>query len=80
MFFASKIGKIGLYANISNENIGYSKLSQNIRYRKLVKSTQEKSNSNEEKICYTRLASIALVNFQKLENISSQEDTLMSGI
>ena len=79
-FFASVIGKVGLYADIANENIGYGKLSQDARYEKLVESTHEKSNSSEEKTCYKRSASIALVNPQELEDIGGQEDTPMSGI
>lgn len=38
-FFTLVIEKMGLYANIANENIGYSKLSQDARYRKLVENT-----------------------------------------
>ena len=60
-FFASITKKMGLYMDIAKENIGYSKLSQDIRYKNIVKSTQKKSNSNEEKICYTSMAKIALV-------------------
>lgn len=79
-FFASVIEKVGLYADIANENIGYGKLSRDARYRKLVESTQEESDSSEEKICYTRSASIALVDPQESEDIGGQEDTPMSGI
>ena len=78
-FFASVIGKVGLYANITNENIGYGKLSWDARYGKLVENTQEESDSSE-KICYTRLASIALMDPQESEDIGGQEDTPMSGI
>ena len=71
---------MGLYADIANENIGYGKLSRDARYGKLVESTQEESDSSEEKICYTRSASIPLVDPQESEDIGGQEDTLMSGI
>ncbi len=79
-FFTSVIEKVGLYADIAKENIGYGKLSRDARYGKLVKSTQEESDSNEEKICYTSTASIALVDPQESEDIDGQEDTPMSGI
>lgn len=39
VFFALVIENIGLYANIANKNIRYSKLSQNARYEKSVEST-----------------------------------------
>ena len=79
-FFTSVTETVGLYADIVKENIGYGKLSWNARYGKLVESTQEESDSNEEKIYYTSTASIVLVDPQESEDIDGQEDTLMSGI
>lgn len=80
VFFTSVIRKVSLYANITNENIRYGKLSQDAKYGKLVKNTQEESNSSKKKICYTRLVSIALVDLQELEDIGGQEDTPIFGI
>ena len=79
-FFASLIEKVGLYADIAKENIGYGKLSRDDRYGKLVESPQEEFDSSEEKICYTSAASIAPVDSQESEDIGGQEDTPMSDI
>ena len=51
-FFTLITKKIGLYAGITKENIGYGKLSQDVRYKKLVESIQEKSDSNKEKMLH----------------------------
>lgn len=67
-------------ADIAKENIGYGKLSRDARYEKPVESTQEESDSNKEKICYTSTTNIALVDPQESEAIGGQEDTPMSGI
>ena len=67
-FFTLVTEKVGLYADITKENIRYGKLSRDAEYGKLVESTQEESDSNE-KICYTNTASIALVDPQELEDI-----------
>lgn len=66
--------------NIIKENIGYSKLSQEARYRKLLESTQKESDRNKEKICYTSMISITLVDLQVSEDIGGQKDILISGI
>ena len=60
-FFTLITEKMGLYTDIAKENIGYDKLLQDARYGKLVESTQEKFDSNEEKIYYISTASIVLM-------------------
>ena len=62
-FFISIIKKVGLYADIAKENIRYGKLLWDARYEKLVENTQEKFDSNEEKICYISTASIDPINY-----------------
>ncbi|MCJ1342229.1 hypothetical protein MMC31_000409 [Peltigera leucophlebia] len=79
-FFASVIEKVGLYADIAKENIGYGKLSRDARYRKSVESIQEEFDNGEEKTCDTNTASIALVDPQESEDIGGQEDTPMPDI
>lgn len=79
-FFTSITENVGLYTDIAKENIRYDKFLQDARYKKLVQSTQEESNSNEEKICYTNMTNIALIDPQKSENINGQKNTSMSNI
>lgn len=38
-FFTLVIEKMGLYADITKENIGYGKLTQDVEYEKLIKNT-----------------------------------------
>ena len=80
VFITSVTEKVGLYTDIVKKNIGYGKLSQDARYKKLVESTQKISDSNEEKICYISTTSITLIDPQKLKNIGGQENTLISSI
>ena len=47
--------------DIAKENIRYGKFLQDTKYKKLVESTQEKFDNNEEKICYISTTNIALV-------------------
>lgn len=74
-FFASVIEKMGQYANIAKENIGYGKLLRDAKYKQFVDSSQDNS---EEKIYDTSTANFALMDPQELEDIGSQEDTQMS--
>lgn len=74
-FFASVIEKMGRYADIAKENIGYGKLSRDARYKQFVDSSQDDS---KEKICDTSMANFALVDPQESEDIGGQEDTQMS--
>lgn len=78
--FILVIKKIDLYIEIAKENIGYNKLLQDVKYKKLVENTQKKYNSREKKTCYTNMASIILIDPQVLEDIGSQEDILISSI
>ena len=61
VYFTLVTEKVGLYANITKENIRYSKLSLDARYGNFVKNTKEESDNNKEKICYTSTANIALI-------------------
>lgn len=80
MFFTLVIENEGLYVDIAEKNIGYSKLSRDTRYWKLIESTQGEFDNNKEKICHISIASITLVDFQKTEDISGYKDIPMSSI
>lgn len=81
IFFTLVIKKEGLYTGITKKNIRYSKFSwPSTRYRKLIKSTRDKSNNNKKKIYYTSMINIVLVYPQNLKNIGGQKDTLISVI
>lgn len=71
---------MGLYTDFAKKNIRYDKLLYDARYKKLVESTQEESDSSKEKICYTNITIVTLVDLQESGDIGDQKDTLMSGI
>lgn len=70
-FFTSVMKMVDLYVEITKENIGFCILSQDARYKHLVKSIQQKSNNSKEKIYYISMASIVMMDPQKSENIGN---------